>query len=101
MNSARYSLASRYDNPIPSWFLAPIDCLKIPALDTKFGGVDSWAPYKFKNTASVFFFEYLFDVPFLLPEMSPSDVLHSLTGVGRAKQDPKIIDNLVIFLYWK
>jgi hypothetical protein len=26
-----YSLAGRYDNPIPTRFLAPIDCLKIPA----------------------------------------------------------------------
>ncbi len=25
------SLVGRYDNPIPTWFLAPIDCLKIPA----------------------------------------------------------------------
>jgi hypothetical protein len=25
-------LAGRYDNPIPARFLAPIDCLKIPAL---------------------------------------------------------------------
>ncbi len=33
--------------------------------------------------------------------MSPSDVLHSLAGVGRAKQYPKIIDNLVIILYGK
>ncbi len=24
-------LAGRYENPIPTWFLAPIDCLKIPA----------------------------------------------------------------------
>jgi hypothetical protein len=33
-NSARlYSLAGRYDNPIPTWFPAPIDCLKIPAQD--------------------------------------------------------------------
>ncbi len=24
--------AGRYDNPIPTWFLAPIDYLKIPAL---------------------------------------------------------------------
>jgi hypothetical protein len=27
------SLAGRYENPIPSWVLAPIDCSKIPALD--------------------------------------------------------------------
>ncbi len=27
------SLAGRYDNPIPTRFLAPIDCLKIPAQD--------------------------------------------------------------------
>ncbi len=34
MNSASLcSLAVRYDNPIPTRFLAPIDCLKIPALD--------------------------------------------------------------------
>jgi hypothetical protein len=26
--------ASRYDNPIPTWFIAPIDCLKIPALNS-------------------------------------------------------------------
>jgi hypothetical protein len=26
------SLAGRYDNPIHTWFLAPIDCSKIPAL---------------------------------------------------------------------
>jgi hypothetical protein len=33
MNSASLcSLAGRYDNRIPAWFLAPIkDCLKIPA----------------------------------------------------------------------
>ncbi len=31
-NSVRQcSLAGRYDNPIPTRFLAPIDCLKIPA----------------------------------------------------------------------
>jgi hypothetical protein len=33
MNSASLcSLAGRYDNPIPTRSLAPIDCLKIPAL---------------------------------------------------------------------
>jgi hypothetical protein len=32
MNSANLcSLAGRYDNPLPPWFLAPIDSLKIPA----------------------------------------------------------------------
>jgi hypothetical protein len=25
-------LVGRYDNPIPTLFLAPIDCLKLPAL---------------------------------------------------------------------
>ncbi len=31
-NSARlFRLAGRCDNPIPTRFLAPIDCLKIPA----------------------------------------------------------------------
>jgi hypothetical protein len=33
-NSTRLcSLAGQYDNPIPTWFLAPKDCLKIPTLD--------------------------------------------------------------------
>ncbi len=33
INSASLcSLAGRYDNPVPTWFLAPIDCSKIPAL---------------------------------------------------------------------
>jgi hypothetical protein len=27
------SLAGRYDNPVPTWLLAPIDYYKIPALD--------------------------------------------------------------------
>jgi glucan phosphoethanolaminetransferase (alkaline phosphatase superfamily) len=32
MNSASLcSLAGRYDNSIPIWYLAPIDCLKIPS----------------------------------------------------------------------
>ncbi len=32
INSASLcSLVGRYDNPIPTRFLAPIDCLKIPA----------------------------------------------------------------------
>ncbi len=30
------SLAGRYDNPIPTRFLAPIECLKIPALPKEF-----------------------------------------------------------------
>jgi hypothetical protein len=39
INSAKLcSLAGRYDNPIPSRFLASIDCLKILALVS----VDSW-----------------------------------------------------------
>jgi hypothetical protein len=48
MNSASlWSLAGRYDNPIPTRFLAPIDCLKIlpqvpetflpPVFDTHLG----------------------------------------------------------------
>ncbi len=35
MNSASLcKLAGRYDNPLPPRFLAPIDSLKIPALDS-------------------------------------------------------------------
>jgi hypothetical protein len=32
--------SARYDNPIPTRFLAPLDCLKIPAQGT-FLGIDS------------------------------------------------------------
>ncbi len=42
INSASLcSLAGRYDNPIPTRFLAPIDCLKIPAL-SMCPGARSW-----------------------------------------------------------
>ncbi len=42
MNSASLcSLAGRYNNPIPTRCLAPIDFLKIPAQATKAGGIDS------------------------------------------------------------
>jgi hypothetical protein len=42
MNSASLcSLAGRYDNPIPTQCLAPIDCLKIPAQATQLGGSGS------------------------------------------------------------
>jgi hypothetical protein len=45
MNSARLcSLAGRYDYPIPTRFLAPIDCLKIPALA---GRYDNPIPTRF------------------------------------------------------
>ncbi len=35
------SLPGRNDNPIPTPFLAPIDCLKIPAQATQAGGIDT------------------------------------------------------------
>jgi hypothetical protein len=39
INSVRLcSLAGQYDNPIPTWFLAPIDFLKIPAQLRSEGG---------------------------------------------------------------
>jgi hypothetical protein len=42
MNSASLcSLAGRYDNPMPTQFLVPIDCLKIPSLATQPGGIGS------------------------------------------------------------
>ncbi len=45
MNSASLcSLAGRYDNRIPTRFLVPIDCLKIPAQFT----FHPWAPYMSK-----------------------------------------------------
>ncbi len=80
INSASLiSLAGRDDNPIPTRFLAPIDCLQIPALEflkslrglgteekegyhtsppgyigwrNSFLEIDSGAPYTFKNTGS-------------------------------------------------
>ncbi len=38
------SLAGRYDNPIPTWFLSTTDCLKIPALA---GRYDNHIPTRF------------------------------------------------------
>jgi hypothetical protein len=32
------------DNPIPTRFLAPIDCSKIPVEATYAGGIDYWSP---------------------------------------------------------
>ncbi len=65
INSASLrSLADRYDNPIPTRFLAPIDCLKVPVpichtrqpgyigWRNRFLGIDSWAPQTFTNTGS-------------------------------------------------
>jgi hypothetical protein len=40
------SLAGRYDNPIPTRFLAPTDCLKIPALNSDFWEI--WLSSKLK-----------------------------------------------------
>ncbi len=40
------SPAGRYNNPIPAWFLAPIDCLKIPALVKKKRGRATRAEYE-------------------------------------------------------
>jgi hypothetical protein len=34
-SASQGSLACQYDNPIPTRFLVPIDCLKIPALDSQ------------------------------------------------------------------
>ncbi len=46
-------MAGRYKNPIPTWFLAPIDWSKIPAQATQAGGIDSlesipWFPKSLK-----------------------------------------------------
>jgi hypothetical protein len=41
MNSAVYSLAGRYENPIPPQCLAPIDFLKIPALNGRESGMNT------------------------------------------------------------
>ncbi len=45
MNSASLcSLAGRYDNPIPTRFLAPMDCFKIPALGNRWWSQDANRP---------------------------------------------------------
>jgi hypothetical protein len=49
MNSASLcNLAGRYDNPLPPWFLAPIDSLKIPAREwSGMAGVrEDWMIYR-------------------------------------------------------
>jgi hypothetical protein len=38
------SLVGQYDNPVPTGFLAPTDCSKIPAQATWAGGIDSLEP---------------------------------------------------------
>ncbi len=47
------SLSGRYDNPIPTPFLAPIDCLKIPAL-VWFGQKSLLHPYVCKGKSYTF-----------------------------------------------
>ncbi len=44
------SLASRYDNPIPTRFLAPKDCLKIPALYCRIQGEPARDPSQNKQS---------------------------------------------------
>jgi hypothetical protein len=54
INSASLcSLAGRYDNPIPTWFLDPIDRLKIPALKLlirKADRMESWSRPNGRNS---------------------------------------------------
>ncbi len=60
MNSASLcSLVGRYDNPIPTRFLAPIDCLKIPALGTRVAilySVYSQTFFKFRRRLLLMFY---------------------------------------------
>jgi hypothetical protein len=65
MNSASLCSLGRYNNPIPPRFLASIDCLKIPAQDTKSGEID-----------------YVESVPGLLTSLKiPSQLFFGLGGV--------------------
>jgi hypothetical protein len=58
------ALAGRYDNPIHTRFLAPIDCLKIPAQidECEFSGPTLWVPDKtglnIADNNSVFTIQY-------------------------------------------
>ncbi len=47
-SASLWRLTSRYDNPIPAWFLAPIDCSKIPAQYCR-GKVYTYSPCSQQN----------------------------------------------------
>ncbi len=52
-----YSLAGRYDEPIPPRFLAPIDSLKIPAQNTSiFKGTQDWEFFWLRFLNLLYFF---------------------------------------------
>ncbi len=81
------SLAGQYDNPIPTRFLAPIDCYKIPAhyrreYGCKTGSPSFWEPvcpsYFRVNTDSVMFF-------FICRRFPPSDKIVISFNFGAAK----------------
>ncbi len=67
MNSASlFSLAGRYDSPIPTRLQAPVDCLKIPALEISLRGDDSTNQAAFSFTICVKHVEGCIAVYFLM-----------------------------------
>ncbi len=74
MNSASLcSLAGRYDNPIPTRFLAPIDCLKILALVTQVGGIN-----------------YSESIPGLLKRLQIRAQATLASGIGQLESIPRL-----------
>jgi hypothetical protein len=71
VNSASLrSLLGRYDNPIPTRFLAPIDCLKIPALElNKSPAAKSVQSYLVYGKPSETVKNYITKSPLLSPDM--------------------------------
>jgi hypothetical protein len=56
MNSASLcSMAGRYDNPIPTRFLAPVDCLKIPAQYRSLNECCRWRAHRVHRVAMASF----------------------------------------------
>ncbi len=63
-SASLFSLAGRYDNPIPTRFLAPVDCLKIPAQASIFWSV---GPHKWNILlpSGLFYSSFALSGPFL------------------------------------
>jgi hypothetical protein len=78
------SLAGRYDNPIPTGFLAPIDCLKIPAQSAGFlSSRPNWLPLPPHRQVSV------------APPLVPGGGTHLLAGEGWGANTDEETDTLV------
>jgi hypothetical protein len=77
------SLAGRYDNPVPSRFLAPIDCLKIPALTNKIFNYHNLptAIYRYVSTKVILYQTVYYSIMSVNQSLRDHDVycLHNLS----------------------